>query len=175
MPKPMSHHSLTCTNTWMSQSGYIFPGSLLLLCKTVVSVALGRHNSCSRDFHSSHPKMRCGEHCPAGTAMCRAWVHSLDRSFLSSMAISFTACSIPAVMTGPHCREDTMLVTLAALRVEFKVWSLLRTGNLSVWGWGHVPVWGLEPSQLLPPLLTASTWEAPCEALLAERHEQTCS
>lgn len=82
------------------------------------------------------------------------------------MAISFTACSIPAVITGPHCREDTVVVTLAALRVEFKVWMLLRTGNLSMWGWGHVPVWGLEPSQLLPPLCTASTWEAACGALM---------
>lgn len=78
-------------------------------------------------------------------------------------------------MAGPHPREDTMVVTLVALRVELKVWRLLRTGNPSMWGWGQVPVWGLEPSQLLPPLCSASTREAPCEALHAERHGQTRS
>lgn len=65
-------------------------------------------------------------------------------------------------MAGPHPREDSLVVTLVALRVEFKVWRLLRTGNPSMWGWGQVPVWELELSQLLPPLCTASTWEAPC-------------
>lgn len=46
-------------------------------------------------------------------------------------------------MAGPHPREDTVVVTLVALRMEFKVWRLLGTGNPSMWGWGHVPVWRL--------------------------------
>lgn len=62
-------------------------------------------------------------------------------------------------------------MTLAALRVE-----AAEELGIPPWVLGQMPVWGLEPSWLLPlcfhcaPLGSASSWEAPCEALHAERH-----
>lgn len=43
-----------------------------------------------------------------------------------------------------------MVMTMVALRMGFKDWRLLRTGSPSLWGWGQVPGWRLEPPQLLP-------------------------
>jgi len=68
---------ITCTGTWMSQPGCTFPGSSLLLYKTVVSIALGLHSCTSAPGLSHQPPLsrwesKCGGHSPAATLMCRA-------------------------------------------------------------------------------------------------------
>lgn len=62
------------TNVTSQSLPALTPGcpTLVIFSLALVSIALGLHCCCCRDFYPYHPERRCEEHCLAAAVMRRA-------------------------------------------------------------------------------------------------------